>query len=128
MSSLLSAEVARVLKPYRITQSQWRVLLTISQTGSACHGEIARALGTSNGNVTVVVQNLVKSGLAIQGRTGRDRRQVSVSLSANGAALVERIRPLYLARLHEVFACLTEESRQAISDAVERLAENNLVN
>jgi DNA-binding MarR family transcriptional regulator len=74
-----------------LTMQQFRVLMLLASDGPMPHGELAQALGVGLATVTGLVDRLVARGLARRTEDPDDRRVRLAGLSADGAALMERI-------------------------------------
>lgn len=121
VSSRLSAENAL----QGLTVSQFGVLEILYHLGPLCQGEISSKLLKSGGNVTFVVDNLVKSGLVDRQRSQEDRRQVFVSLSDAGRELVQQILPEQVAAITRVMSALTQNELQTLGALLKKLGTAN---
>lgn len=74
-----------------LTMQQWRVLLLLAGDGPIPHGDLAQSLGVGLATVTGLVDRLVARDLAQRAPDPNDRRVRLVSLSTEGAALLERV-------------------------------------
>jgi MarR family 2-MHQ and catechol resistance regulon transcriptional repressor len=81
------------LLPPELTSSQFGVLEALHHIGPLCQGELAEKLLKSNANLTLVVDNLEKSGLVARARDPADRRFVVVKLTDRGQRLIARLFP-----------------------------------
>jgi MarR family 2-MHQ and catechol resistance regulon transcriptional repressor len=86
-----------------------------------CQGEISAKLLKSGGNVTFVVDNLVKSGLVERQRGGEDRRQVFVELTATGRELIEQVLPQQVAAITRVMGALDADEQEALDRLLKKL-------
>lgn len=87
------------LKPFGLTQGQWRVLATLADSGPLSVGELEPfVLGTQSA-VSKAVNRMARDGLVERAAQASDRRRVRVSITEDGRALVARLRDS--ARLHE---------------------------
>lgn len=89
--------IRRTNRPIRdagLTESQFGVLETLYHLGPMCQGVLGGKILKSGGNITTVVDNLEKQGLAERKRVpGGDRRYVSVQLTKKGRALIKKVFP-----------------------------------
>jgi MarR family 2-MHQ and catechol resistance regulon transcriptional repressor len=81
------------LQDHHLTLSQFGALEALYHLGPLQSGQLAQKVLKSSGNMTLVIDNLVKRGLVSRQRRPEDRRCVDISLTAEGAALIERIFP-----------------------------------
>lgn len=117
VSSRLSAENAL----QNLTVSQFGVLEILFHLGPLCQGEISSKLLKSGGNVTFVVDNLVKSGLVDRQRSQEDRRQVFVSLTDAGRELIQQVLPEQVAAITRVMSALTMDEMQILGALLKKL-------
>ena len=94
----VSARVHEIL-PGGLTITQFGVLEALHHIGPLCQGELAEKLLRSGGNLTLVVDNLEKSGLVERERDPADRRFVVVKLTAKGSAFIAELFPKIVARV-----------------------------
>lgn len=74
-----------------VTVPQLRVLVLTSTEGRLNLGAVARALGVHASNATRTVDRLVNAGLLHRRDDPADRRQVELTLTDQGAALVDAV-------------------------------------
>ena len=82
-----------------LTLSQFGVLEALLHLGPMCQRDLGAKILKSSGNVTMVVDNLEKRGLAKRQRGAADRRMVEVHLTRAGRALIARIFPRHAAQI-----------------------------
>ncbi len=92
-----------------LTISQFGVLETLLHLGPLCQGVLSAKLLRSTGNITLVIDNLEKHGLVERRRETNDRRQVTISLTPQGQALIESIFPRQAAAIAFEFDALSPE-------------------
>ncbi len=90
-SRVMTAVVARTLAAVEHTVSvpQLRVLVMLQYEGSLNLKSIAHGLGVNPSNASRACDKLVSSGLISRGGAEHDRRNVSISLTAEGRGLVD---------------------------------------
>ncbi len=106
-----------------LTLSQFGVLEALYHLGPLCQGEISSKLLKSGGNITLVVDNLVKRGLVRRERYPDDRRRVFVSLTDQGRAVIERILPGHVAAIVEEISILTPEEQEELGRLCRKLGK-----
>jgi MarR family transcriptional regulator, 2-MHQ and catechol-resistance regulon repressor len=94
-----------------LTISQFGVLETLHHLGPLCQGTISAKLLRSTGNITLVLDNLEKRGLVERKRETSDRRQVTISLTPSGEALIKAIFPRQAAAIAYEFDALSPEEQ-----------------
>ncbi len=105
----------------KLTLSQFGVLETLYHLGPLCQGQLSQKLLKSTGNMTMVVDNLEKSGLVRRVRSMEDRRMVSIELTAAGTAEIERVLPLHVAAITAEMSVLTPAEQAELSELSRKL-------
>ncbi|WP_417248661.1 MarR family winged helix-turn-helix transcriptional regulator [Celeribacter sp.] len=78
--------------------------------------ELSKHLVVSNGNVTGVVDRIVKDGLAEREKLKSDRRAFRVKISQNGRDLMDELTAAHLGWIDQLFANVSEaDAARAIS-------------
>lgn len=95
-SMTVEKEVRRRFARLGMTLPRFDVLAALERRGEMTMGELSEALLVSNGNVTQLVQTLVRDGLVELRKLPRDRRTSLVKLTDLG-----RSRFALLARAHQ---------------------------
>jgi MarR family 2-MHQ and catechol resistance regulon transcriptional repressor len=116
----VSARVFRGL-PARTSLAQFAVLEALDYLGPMYQREISEKILKSTGNVTVVVNNLERDGLAVRTRSQEDRRRIVVSITDKGREWIRGILPVYLHTLTREFSALTPDERQQLGDLCRKL-------
>ncbi|RCK77943.1 MAG: Transcriptional regulator, MarR family [Candidatus Ozemobacter sibiricus] len=113
-----AASVARhtrtVFEAAGLTESQFGVLEALFHLGPLTPGDLGRKILKSPGNLTLVLDNLVRQGLIVR-QPSADRRCRPVALTPRGHALVARLLPRHVQVVTAAFRGLTaaEQTRLA---------------
>ncbi len=102
----VSARIHAVL-PDGLTITQFGVLEAIFHLGPLCQSELAEKLLKSGGNLTLVVDNLEKSGFVVRERDASDRRFVVVKLTSKGQSFIESLFPKVVANVTREMSALS---------------------
>ncbi|MSR84170.1 MAG: MarR family transcriptional regulator [Candidatus Latescibacteria bacterium] len=102
----LNARISQKVAAHHLTLSQFGVLETLCHLGPLPQCKLGEKLLKSSGNITMVVDNLEKLALVERRRDRVDRRVVTVHLTAEGRALIERIFPEHVAAIVEEMGVL----------------------
>ncbi len=102
----VQARVEPMLAREGLTLTQLGVLEAILHKGPLTQRELGRKVLTSPGNMTDVIDKLAARGLVARNRDGPDRRQVCVTLTAAGEALIRRVFPRHAAEIGQAMAGL----------------------
>ena len=119
----VSNALSRALKPHGITLSQLSVMETLRESGPLHQRLIGQKLLRSSGNITTVVENLERRGLVRRKRGVRDRRFVTVHLTASGKALLESILPGWQDEVRQAMGVLSGEDQATLARICESLEE-----
>lgn len=113
---------ARVgLESAGLTSGQFAVLEALYHVGPMCLGDLARRILTSGGNLTLVIDNLEKRGLAKRQQQGKDKRFVLASITPAGRKLIARIFPQHSQRIVEVMGRLTPAEQEQLGRLCRKL-------
>src|SRR5512139_414672 len=83
----VSGRVEAHLSEIGLTVSQFGALEALFHLGPLYQKDLASKILKSTGNITMVVDNLEKRGLAARVRDEKDRRHYSVQITPKGSAL-----------------------------------------
>ena len=117
----LHSNVSRGLSVDGLTASQFSTLKVLRLQGPLSQRDIAKYLLKTGGNVTVVVDNLEKHGLAVRIRDTEDRRFIFVRLTPAGEELFDRIYQPHLVRILDVMGNLSESELEHLHRLLEKL-------
>ncbi len=109
-----------------LTLTQFAVLEALYHLGPMSLSDIAQKVLTTGGNLTMVVGNLEKQGLAHRQKSPEDRRVLIVVLTARGKMLIRRIFPEHAAAITEFMAALSTAEQEHLSDLCRKLGKQNL--
>lgn len=115
------ARINHHLHEFDLTVSQFGVLEALYHLGPMPVGRLGEKILKSSGNMTLVVDNLARRGLIARERREDDRRCIEVSLTSQGAALVERILPGHVAGVVAVMGALTAEEQEQLGGLCRKL-------
>ena len=114
---------ARQLEGAGLTLSQFAVLEALYHLGPMSLSDIAQKILTTGGNLTMVVGNLEKQGLAHRQKSPEDGRVFIVVLTAKGKGLIRRIFPAHVSAIAEFMAALTPAQQAEFGRLSRRLLE-----
>ncbi len=107
-----------------ITLPELQVIVFLGQTGPSKMSDIAAHMFTSLSNLTVIVDKLVKKGLAERCRSEEDRRLVIVKLTAEGKDHYNSHRDIKLQLSELILAALDESDRKVYLELIQKIARN----
>lgn len=106
-----------------LSQSQFGTLEALLHLGPLCAKDLARKLLRSKGNLTLVLENLVKAGLVTRRALDTDRRFVTVALTPKGRRLVGGMFPRHAAGVARAFAVLTQGEQEELRRICRKLGK-----
>jgi MarR family transcriptional regulator, 2-MHQ and catechol-resistance regulon repressor len=105
----------------KLTISQFGVLEALYHLGPLCQGQLSKKLLRSTGNMTMVVDNLEKSGLVQRVRSVEDRRMISIELTAVGRQLIEQVLPEHIAVIVAEMSVLSPTEQSLLGELCRKL-------
>ena len=117
----VSAGSARRLSEYDLTASQFAVLEALYYVGPMCLSELAGKILRTAGNLTMVVDNLEKRGLAKRVAGAKDRRFVTAEITPRGRELIRRVFPEHAARIADAMDRLTPQEQEQLASLCRKL-------
>ena len=120
-SQATTKRIHRHLRDWKITPSQLGVLDALYHLGPMLQQELAEKNLMSPGNITMIVDNLAKSGLVRRRRQEKDRRAVKVYLTAEGKKLFEDMFPQHVQGTVDEFQILTDAERKEFARLCRKL-------
>lgn len=106
-----------------LTLTQFAVLEALYHLGPMSLTDIAQKVLTTGGNLTMVVGNLEKSGLAQRRRSPQDKRIFIVALTPPGKTLMRRLFPSHAAALEEFFRVLAPAEQEQLGGLCRKLGK-----
>lgn len=94
VESRLSTAVGRRLASLNLTTTQFGVLEFLDANGPSSQKAISDGMCTSGGNITVVMDNLLKRGFVSRKVNPMDRRAAIVTLTPSGRMAIAEARPI----------------------------------
>ena len=104
-----------------LTVSQFGVLETLLHLGPLSQSDICAKLLKSGGNITLVIDNLEKRGLAVRNTSPLDRRVTVVSLTPTGEELIHKIFPHMVEAIQQELAPLSLEEQRVFGSLCKKL-------
>ena len=108
---------------FDIRPAQFSVLTVIERNPGLTQSQVAEALGIKRTNFVGMVDELEKRGLAERRQTARDKRSYALNLTADGAALMRKLKPVLKAHESRMIAKIGEDGRDALTALLHEIAE-----
>ena len=112
------------LRPYGLDYPRWRVLAVLQEHSGATMGRLADLTSVDRTTLTRTLGLMEKAGLLVRRERESDRRSLSISLTAKGRRLFERILPLALLETDRALTGFSSEEIGALRDRLKRMADN----
>ena len=113
-SENIRARLFNVLSKHGLTASQFGVLDALFHLGPSSQKDLGGHILKSGGNMTMVIDNLEKSGLVKRERSESDRRFINVHITEKGKKLFEKILPHTMEFIEAQMSELTATELEAL--------------
>jgi MarR family 2-MHQ and catechol resistance regulon transcriptional repressor len=114
-SESINNRLNRHLAEQDLTISQFGVLEALLHLGPMNQKALAEKLLKSGGNITLVIDNLEKSGWVERHQNPEDRRSVLIHLTDQGEQLITSYFPKHLKKIMEEFAPLSDDELKQLA-------------
>lgn len=110
-----------------LTVTQFGVLEALYHLGPLNQKALGKKLLKSGGNITMVVDNLERSGLVERQQDPNDRRSMLIHLTSKGEDFISSYFPKHLERIKDEFDVLTSSELEKLASICKKLGlqENN---
>ena len=105
-----------------ITVTQMHTLLLINSLSGCKMSDLSEALGVTMGNVTSMIDRLIKEDLVKRCEDDSDRRIVRIELTKKGRGTAKTILENRKRGLSRIFKNLSESDKATLLDIMERIA------
>jgi len=124
--NVVSAEANRGLAQHDLTPSQFAVLEALYHLGSMCLSDLSAKILRTAGNLTMVLDNLEKRGLARRIPGAKDRRYVTAEITPRGRELLKRVFPEHAARITQLMSRLAPEEQEHLAALCRKLGVSEI--
>jgi MarR family transcriptional regulator, 2-MHQ and catechol-resistance regulon repressor len=119
----VTTRIHRHLNTVDLTISQFGVLEALYFLGPLCQSALAAKILRSGGNMTLVIDNLEKTGLVRRERDAKDRRYITVSLTEPGKKLIAEIFPEHAKAVMAEMSTLSLDEQQLLEHLCRKLGK-----
>lgn len=112
------------LAPFGVTTSQGEALVSCMLGEANTPAELARFTDLDISSISRMLDRLENKGLVTRSRTGKDRRQVIVKITARGRALVKKAVPVAARVAADAWRNVSEQERQTVRNIVSKILGN----
>ena len=120
-SESISNRLNRHLSEVDLTVSQFGVLEALLHLGPLNQKALGEKLLKSGGNITLVIDNLEKSGWVERQQDPQDRRSMLIHLTPEGKDFISSYFPKHLDRIIEEFEVLTDDELEELGRICKKL-------
>jgi len=121
ISRAIDLHSRKLVNDLGLTGPQLVVLRTIARIGPVTPSAVAREVSLSQATVTGIIDRLAGRQLVTRGRSERDRRLVTVSVTAAGQSLVDSAPSPLQDRFVERLTALPNAEQEQIREALDRI-------
>lgn len=114
----------RSIKKNDLTVSQFAVLEMLYHKGELKVGEIIVKSLSTIGNISFVIDNLVKLSLVEKKKCEEDRRITYVDITEKGREVIEKVFPEYLVDLDRIMEPLGTDEKKSLIILLKKLGIN----
>jgi MarR family 2-MHQ and catechol resistance regulon transcriptional repressor len=118
---------ARHLGGTILTLTQFAVLEALYHLGPMSLSDIAGKILTTGGNLTMVLGNLERIGLAHRQKCAEDRRVLIVVLTAKGKALIRKLFPEHAAAITDFMGALSPAEQEQLGSLCRKLGTREIL-
>jgi len=104
-----------------LTVSQFGTLEALYHLGPLNQRAIAEKLLKSGGNITMVIDNLEKSGYVTRKKDPQDRRAVLIHLTEKGDEFINDFFPKHLEKIKREFSVLSDSEKKQLAVICKKL-------
>ena len=123
VSKLVDHQTAEFLKDVPISLAAYRILMVVKMFGEISLSDISRFNAIDRAQVTRSAAVLAKQGFVEFRSDPKSRRKKNVTLTAEGEALLAKVRPRIDARRQELEAALGPETLEQLQNGLEKIAK-----
>lgn len=123
LSKVLSQSMPEDARREGVSVAQVRVLVHLSEYGPQTMGALAEGLRITTPSATGLINPLVEMGYVFRERSDRDRRVVTVGLSAHASELAEMILAQQRRDVEEALSGMDPVAQTNFLEGLTRLAE-----
>jgi MarR family 2-MHQ and catechol resistance regulon transcriptional repressor len=117
----VTTRTSRVMAGANLTLSQFGVLEALYHKGPLCQRDIAAKILKSAGNMTLVIDNLEKSGLVCRVRDNEDRRFLTIHLTEAGTELISKVFVAVETAIVAEMSILTDQEQETVGELCKKL-------
>jgi DNA-binding MarR family transcriptional regulator len=111
--------------PFDISPAQFSVLTVIERNPGLTQSQVAAALGIKRTNFVGLLNELEKRTFAERRQVAGDKRSYALYLTAEGTALMRKLRPVLRAHENRMIAKVGEDGRDRLVELLRDIADSH---
>lgn len=120
-NNLINKKSNTLFKSHGLTTMQFAVLEVLYHKGDLKIGEIIEKILATGGNMTVVIQNLLKEGMVEKHYAPDDQRASVIKITQKGKAKIEEIFPKHLELLETQLQVFSKEEKENLIQLLRKI-------
>ena len=108
-----------------LTSVQYSTLETLAEESKLDQASIAARIAYDRATIGGVVKRLEEKQLIKRQQNAADKRAFQLVLTAQGAALLERVRPIVAALQQDILSNLSAKERRQLTDLMQRALQRS---
>lgn len=124
-TNLVSQAALKTIQVAGLTETQFGVLEALHHLGPMTQSQLAEKLLKSGGNITLVIENLVKQQ-HVHKQRGKDRRCNFIELTEQGKNLIVEIFPQHAKNIGDIFSVLSSDEQKKLAELCKKLGKQSL--
>ncbi|MBN2279292.1 MAG: winged helix-turn-helix transcriptional regulator [Candidatus Marinimicrobia bacterium] len=121
-SQTVHRQEVQTIRASGLTVSQFGVLEALYHKGPLRISVVMEKILSTGGNMTVVINNLLKNGLIAKYSDPQDSRANIVELTPAGKGMMEKYFPDHVKNIDGIFSVLSEEEKKEMIRLLKKLA------
>jgi len=120
-SETISSRINSSLAKNGLSESQFYVLDALFHLGPLSQKDLGKKIFCSNGNITMVVDNLEKEGFVTRKRSEDDRRVFFVHITKKGAKKIQHVLPVLVKKISVELSILNENEHEELQRLTKKI-------
>lgn len=109
------------LSAHGLTPAQFGALEVLRSRGPMSVGELMSRILTTSGNMTVVIRNMERNGWVTRSPDPEDRRSFIITLTPEGADLIDSVLPEHASNAESLFSPLSDGELEELTALLSKL-------
>lgn len=128
VNETLKSNLYLIFEKEGLTESQFYALDVLYHLGQMSQKDLGRKISRSEGNITMVVNNLLRQKLIIKKQNEDDKRIYLITLTNEGKNLYEKVFPKFLRTILIEFEGIKEKEHKFFQKICKRIGLKSLDN